>query len=376
MLSFYAGGSVLEYMVVPVSCLYNIFIIPYIKIASLYMSRALFKGAWSWLLFSCGVVGVTVIKANCIKLIANAYFTRVKARIFYISMGTRGVAGLGRNVVPVCRPNLRRVIRHGRRTNHLRFAASLARYLGRIRILFDTMNAPPSRSNDTSLGCILRMTHAINHGVAGRLLIIAGDAIPMNATHGIHRAVRRRLSGQNLPLRFSITSGPRFLGRNTTVGSFVDPSHIIINIRSRHTGRLVAHLCHPFLLGGFHIVFVSMPSTRVAGCTTGTVLTAHVDFVGSITGLYRVINTSIGVIHGKVNSSTHVNGHFLCTNVNCKNSYFPGSVGTLVGATGSGNCQVHVLRTIRTIGRRRGSVLFHGLSSCFGNSLGNGHVTV
>lgn len=316
------------------------------------------------------------MKAKCMKLIAKAYFTRANMSMAYMSMGTSGVTGLRRNVVPVCRPKLRSVILHGMGTKHLRFAASLRDYLSGISVIFDTINAPPSRSKDTSLHCILRITGAVNTGVGGCALIIAGDAIPINATQGMGTTVQRRLRGEKRSVSFSITSGPRFLGRNGTVSSFVDPSHIMINMRSRETGGLVAGLCGPFVLIGFHIVFVSVPSTRVAGCTTGSVLTAHVDFVGSVTGLYRLIKTSMGVMHSKVNSSDHVKHGFLCPKYNCNKSYFPGSIGTLVGATRRGNCSVRILGTIRSIGRGRGNVLFRGLMGMFGKSLGNGAITL
>lgn len=314
---------------------------------------------------------MTVIKAKCINLISNAYFTRVKIGMAYISIGRRGVGSLLRKGVPVCRPRLSRVMFHGGGRKHLRFAASVAAYLSGISVIFDTIKAPPSRSNDTSLGCILRITHAMNQGVGGCLMLMAGSAIPMNATRGMGTTVYRRLGGQKISVPFSITDGPRFLGRKTTVGSFVDPSHIIVKISSRETGGIVDRLCHPLVLGGFHIVFASVPDTRVVGCTTGSVLTAHVDFVGSVTGLYRLIKTSIGVIHGNVNTSDHVKGGFLCPKYNCKNSYFPGSIGTLVGATRGRNCRVHILGTIRRMGRGRGSLLFQGLSNCCKNSLGN-----
>lgn len=185
------------------------------------------------------------MNANCINLIANAYFSRVKMNIAYISILRSGVSGLGGKVVPVCRPRLRSVIFHGCGIKHLEFAASLGRYLSSMRVIFVTMNAPPSRGNSTSLGCILRITHAVNHCVGGCLLVMAGDAIPLNATRGIGSIVHGRLAGQGMLFSFSITSGPRFLGRKSTVTSFVGPSHIMININSSGTERVVRHLCGP-----------------------------------------------------------------------------------------------------------------------------------
>lgn len=131
-----------------------------------------------------------------------------------------------------------------------------------------------------------------------------------------------------------------------------------------------------FVVGDCELVFASVSDTRVVGCTTGSVLTAEVDFVGSVTGLYRLIKTSMCVMHENVKTSDQVNDGFLCSNYKCNKSYFPGSIGTLVGATRGGNCSVHILENIRRMGRSRGAVLFGGLRIYFGNALRKQHVTL
>lgn len=124
---------------------------------------------------------------------------------------------------------------------------------------------------------------------------------------------------------FSIIDGPRFLQRKSTVCSAFGPSHVILNDGDPHTIRVVGSLCTPVITNNCHrrpnnrpipIIIASLDSTRVIGCTSGSFLTAGVDFVGRVTGVYSHIKTSIARITANVNLSSHVNGGFLRTNVN------------------------------------------------------------
>lgn len=283
-----------------------------------------------------------------------------------MSVSRTGMSRVGRNVPPVCRTNLRRVLGTGINA-HLGTAASLQSTIVGSRVSLVTINAPFQKSR-VSLAFVGAITHRVNRilgsGSACRIIII-GDAIIPNAASRIILSVLRRTSNGGTKTSFKINVGPRFLGRKRTVPSFVCPSHVILNNVSRGDLDILQRVCTIFrkmsrLRAGYG-------ATRVVGCATGSLLTAVVSFTGRVNGLYTTVNNiSIARIAGNIRLSGQlapvlpdnrqvVPAFAACvrTNYNFNNDYFPGSIGTLGTCNTGGKLPVRLLGTIVSMGTIR-----------------------
>ncbi len=273
-----------------------------------------------------GVIGV-----GWVGLVTAACFAELGHKVVARDIVAEKVEALSRGETTIHEPGLEALLK--RNAERLTFTTDMGELLGAARLLFVSVDTPPTHSGDADLSRVRSVVSDLR--ADGEHVLIMKSTVPA----GTGESIRRDLPG------LAYVSCPEFLKEGSAVEDFMHPDRVVIGADSGNeaAGDAVARLYEP--LGG-EIVRTDVASAEMIKLASNAFLATKISFVNEIANVCEEVGADVAEVARGMGLDQRIGASFLRAGIGYGGSCFPKDVSALKMLAGNSGYHFQLLNAV------------------------------
>jgi UDPglucose 6-dehydrogenase len=278
-----------------------------------------------------GVIGV-----GWVGLVSAACFAELGHDVWCRDIDEQRIADLRDGRVPIFEPGLSELVE--KNTHRLHFETELAPVVEHARLLFVSVDTPPTYSGDADLSRVSAVVEEMP--ASSEHALVMKSTVPV----GTGAAIDRRFN-EHGKTELSYISNPEFLKEGSAVQDFMHPDRVVIGSEQASTWAAdeAARLYEPL---GSPVVRTDVASAEMIKLASNAFLATKISFINEIANVCEEVGADVGEVAHGMGLDPRIGPNFLNAGIGYGGSCFPKDVSALKQLAGNSGYHFQLLNAV------------------------------
>lgn len=319
---------------------------------------------------------IIVVGTGYVGLVTGACLADVGVEVVCVDIDEQKTENLKKGILPIYEPGLDAIVKNNFEKGRLHFSTSLPDNIAGAAAIFICVGTPPGEDGSADMQYVLAVAEEIGAHINDYVVVITKSTVPVGAAQMVRAAINKQLSARGLNIEFDVASNPEFLKEGAAVKDFMSPDRIVVGIDSERAKDVIDTIYKPFLLNGYRILYMDIPSAEMTKYAANAMLATRISFMNDIANLCEAVGANINHVRNGIGSDPRIGKKFLYAGVGYGGSCFPKDVKALLKIGEQHHQRLRLLEAVEAINNDQKRVLFNKLYNYFGGKLEGKRIAV
>lgn len=312
---------------------------------------------------------VVIAGSGYVGLVTGACLADIGVEVCCIDTNQSKIENLKKGILPIFEPGLDDIVRLNVHTKRLSFSTSLAQHMEGTGAVFIAVGTPPGEDGSADMQYVIAVAHEIGLHLKDYTVVVTKSTVPVGSSEKVRQAIQAGLDerGENIP--FDVVSNPEFLKEGAAIKDFMSPDRIVVGIDSERAKETMDTLYKPFLLNGYRILYMDIPSAEMTKYAANAMLATRISFMNDIANLCEIVGANITHVRAGIGADPRIGKKFLYPGVGYGGSCFPKDVKALLRTGKDHHYNLRLLEAVEAVNEAQKKVLFDKINRHFAHTL-------
>lgn len=312
---------------------------------------------------------VVIAGSGYVGLVTGACLADIGVEVCCIDTNQSKIENLKKGILPIFEPGLDDIVRLNVHTKRLSFSTSLAQHMEGTGAVFIAVGTPPGEDGSADMQYVIAVAHEIGLHLQDYTVVVTKSTVPVGSSEKVRQAIQAGLDerGENIP--FDVVSNPEFLKEGAAIKDFMSPDRIVVGIDSERAKETMDTLYKPFLLNGYRILYMDIPSAEMTKYAANAMLATRISFMNDIANLCEIVGANITHVRAGIGADPRIGKKFLYPGVGYGGSCFPKDVKALLRTGKDHHYNLRLLEAVEAVNEAQKKVLFDKINRHFAHAL-------
>lgn len=312
---------------------------------------------------------IAIVGTGYVGLVSGACFAEMGTNVTCIDIDTEKISLLKNGTMPIYEPGLEELVRKNVREGRLGFSTELANVLDDVELVFCAVGTPPGEDGSADLKYVLDVARTVGQNLKQYVVFVTKSTVPVGTARKVKNVIREELDKRGVDVDFDVASNPEFLKEGAAIKDFMTPNRVVVGVESDEARGLMEKLYRPFLLNGYPILFMDIPSAEMTKYAANAMLATRISFMNEVANLCERVGADVDMVRKGIGTDDRIGKHFLYAGCGYGGSCFPKDVKALARTGLAHGYRMELIEAVEEVNRRQKEILFKKLSDVFGGSL-------
>lgn len=312
---------------------------------------------------------VLVVGSGYVGLVTGACLADIGVEVCCVDIDEDKIKNLNKGILPIYEPGLETIVKRNVEGKRLSFSNSLADNIEKAGAIFIAVGTPPGEDGSADMRYVLAVAKEIGTYIKDYAVVITKSTVPVGSSEKVRAAINEGLQANNYNAAFDVVSNPEFLKEGAAIKDFMSPDRIVVGIDSDRAKETMDILYKPFLLNGYRILYMDIPSAEMTKYAANAMLATRISFMNDIANLCEIVGANITHVRSGIGSDPRIGKKFLYAGVGYGGSCFPKDVKALVKTGKDNGYHLQLLEAVENINDAQKKVLFKKIMRHFDNDI-------
>lgn len=319
---------------------------------------------------------IIVVGTGYVGLVTGACLSEVGVEVVCVDIDQYKIGNLNKGILPIYEPGLEELVHRNAQKGRLKFTCSIAEDVVDADAVFIAVGTPEGEDGSADLKYVLSVAEEIGACLQDYAVIITKSTVPVGSSLKVKEAIVRSMEKQDRKIPFDVASNPEFLKEGNAISDFMSPDRIVIGVDSERASKVMEQIYQPFLLNGFRIIFMDIPSAEMTKYAANAMLATRISFMNDIANLCEVLGADINQVRNGIGTDPRIGNKFLYAGIGYGGACFPKDVKALMKTGIQHGHPLKMLEVVEEINNNQKIVLFRKLQRILGDDLSGKRVAV
>ncbi|MNS28646.1 UDP-glucose 6-dehydrogenase TuaD [compost metagenome] len=319
---------------------------------------------------------VIVVGTGYVGLVTGACLADVGVEVCCIDIDVQKTENLKKGILPIYEPGLDVIVKNNFERGRLTFSTDLAAHIKGADAIFICVGTPPGEDGSADMKYVLQVASDIGSSIEDYVLVITKSTVPVGSSHKVRKAISDQLQARGAQIDFDVASNPEFLKEGAAIKDFMSPDRIVVGIDSDRAKEVIDTIYKPFLLNGYRILYMDIPSAEMTKYAANAMLATRISFMNDVANLCELVGANINHVRNGIGTDPRIGKKFLYAGVGYGGSCFPKDVKALIQIGLEHNKPMRLLESVEAINEDQKIVLFEKISRYFDHQLAGKTIAV
>ena len=312
---------------------------------------------------------VVIAGSGYVGLVTGACLADIGVDVCCIDVDAQKIDNLKKGILPIFEPGLEDIINRNVKSNRLHFSTSLADNIKGAGAVFIAVGTPPGEDGSADMRYVLSVAQAIGQHLEDYTVVVTKSTVPVGSSEKVRAAISEALTARAADIAFDVVSNPEFLKEGAAIKDFMSPDRIVVGIDSDRAKETMDTLYKPFLLNGYRILYMDIPSAEMTKYAANAMLATRISFMNDIANLCEKVGANVTHVRAGIGADPRIGKKFLYPGVGYGGSCFPKDVKALIRTGKDHNYPLRLLEAVESVNEAQKNVLFDKIQRHFDGQL-------
>jgi len=304
---------------------------------------------------------ILVVGAGYVGLVTGACLSDVGMQVLVVDNNQQKIKDLQAGIMPIYEPGLEELVKRNVQQGRLSFSHSLHNQLSKVSVVFIAVGTPQDADGSADLKYVLQVADEIGQNLEDYLVVVTKSTVPVGAAQKVKAGISRQLQNRGLNIPFDVASNPEFLKEGDAIADFMSPDRIVIGTETEKAKNILEELYKPFLLNGFRIISMDIPSAELTKYAANAMLATRISFMNDMANLCELIGADIHQVRRGIGADPRIGNKFLYAGIGYGGACFPKDVQALMKTGLDNGHPLRILNAVEQINADQKMRLYHKL---------------
>jgi UDPglucose 6-dehydrogenase len=312
---------------------------------------------------------ILVVGTGYVGLVTGACLSDVGVQVCCIDIDQRKIDNLHKGILPIFEPGLDDIVSRNIKNGHLEFSTSLKDNINEADAIFIAVGTPPGEDGSADMKYVQGVAREIGTYIRDYTVVIIKSTVPVGSCEMVRRTIQETLEIRGDQVPFDVADNPEFLKEGAAIKDFMNPDRIVIGVDSDRARKILETIYKPFVLNGFPILFMDIPSAEMTKYAANAMLATRISFMNDIANLCEILGANINHVRSGIGADPRIGKKFLYAGVGYGGSCFPKDVKALVRTGKANGHPLRLLEAVEDINDDQKLVMFDKIKRHFANDI-------
>jgi len=319
---------------------------------------------------------IIVVGTGYVGLVTGACLSDVGIEVVCVDIDREKIRKLNEGILPIYEPGLEEIVHRNAQKGRLKFSTSIAADIADTDAIFIAVGTPEGEDGSADLKYVLAVADEIGACLEEYAVIITKSTGPVGSSHKVKETIKAAMARRGRHIPFDVASNPEFLKEGAAISDFMSPDRIVIGVESERAAKVMEQVYKPFLLNGFRIIFMDIPSAEMTKYAANAMLATRISFMNDLANLCELLGADINQVRNGIGTDPRIGNKFLYAGIGYGGACFPKDVKALMKTGEQHGHPLKMLEVVEAVNNRQKLVLFHKLKKVLGPDLQGRRIAV
>lgn len=314
-------------------------------------------------------MNIAIVGTGYVGLVTGTCFSEKGVDVTCVDINEAKIKALQGGVMPIYEPGLESLVLKNVEAGRLHFTTDLTACLDNVSIVFSAVGTPPDEDGSADLRYVLDVARTVGRSINKYTLLVTKSTVPVGTAQKVKAVIQEELDKRGVAIPFDVASNPEFLKEGAAIKDFMAPDRVVVGIESDHARKLMERLYRPFVLNGYPILFMDIPSAEMTKYAANAMLATRISFMNDIANLCERVGADVECVRKGIGSDTRIGKHFLYAGCGYGGSCFPKDVKALLHTGKENGYTMRVIEAVEEVNETQKSIVFEKVNKLFNNDL-------
>ena len=314
-------------------------------------------------------MNIAIVGTGYVGLVTGTCFSEMGVDVTCVDINEAKIKALQGGVMPIYEPGLESLVLKNVEAGRLHFTTDLTACLDNVSIVFSAVGTPPDEDGSADLRYVLDVARTVGRSINKYTLLVTKSTVPVGTAQKVKAVIQEELDKRGVTIPFDVASNPEFLKEGAAIKDFMAPDRVGVGIESDHARKLMERLYRPFVLNGYPILFMDIPSAEMTKYAANAMLATRISFMNDIANLCERVGADVECVRKGIGSDTRIGKHFLYAGCGYGGSCFPKDVKALLYTGKENGYTMRVIEAVEEVNETQKSIVFEKVNKLFNNDL-------
>ncbi|UBD76886.1 UDP-glucose/GDP-mannose dehydrogenase family protein [Parabacteroides goldsteinii] len=314
-------------------------------------------------------MNIAIVGTGYVGLVTGTCFSEMGVDVTCVDINEAKIKALQGGVMPIYEPGLESLVLKNVEAGRLHFTTDLTACLDNVSIVFSAVGTPPDEDGSADLRYVLDVARTVGRSINKYTLLVTKSTVPVGTAQKVKAVIQEELDKRGVAIPFDVASNPEFLKEGAAIKDFMAPDRVVVGIESDHARKLMERLYRPFVLNGYPILFMDIPSAEMTKYAANAMLATRISFMNDIANLCEIVGADVECVRKGIGSDTRIGKHFLYAGCGYGGSCFPKDVKALLHTGKENGYTMRVIEAVEEVNETQKSIVFEKVNKLFNNDL-------
>lgn len=314
-------------------------------------------------------MNIAIVGTGYVGLVTGTCFSEMGVDVTCVDINEAKIKALQGGVMPIYEPGLESLVLKNVEAGRLHFTTDLTACLDNVSIVFSAVGTPPDEDGSADLRYVLDVARTVGRSINKYTLLVTKSTVPVGTAQKVKAVIQEELDKRGVAIPFDVASNPEFLKEGAAIKDFMAPDRVVVGIESDHARKLMERLYRPFVLNGYPILFMDIPSAEMTKYAANAMLATRISFMNDIANLCEVVGADVESVRKGIGSDSRIGKHFLYAGCGYGGSCFPKDVKALLHTGKENGYTMRVIEAVEEVNETQKSIVFEKVNKLFNNDL-------
>lgn len=314
-------------------------------------------------------MNIAIVGTGYVGLVTGTCFSEMGVDVTCVDINEVKIKALQGGVMPIYEPGLESLVLKNVEAGRLHFTTDLTACLDNVSIVFSAVGTPPDEDGSADLRYVLDVARTVGRSINKYTLLVTKSTVPVGTAQKVKAVIQEELDKRGVAIPFDVASNPEFLKEGAAIKDFMAPDRVVVGIESDHARKLMERLYRPFVLNGYPILFMDIPSAEMTKYAANAMLATRISFMNDIANLCEVVGADVESVRKGIGSDSRIGKHFLYAGCGYGGSCFPKDVKALLHTGKENGYTMRVIEAVEEVNETQKSIVFEKVNKLFNNDL-------
>ena len=314
-------------------------------------------------------MNIAIVGTGYVGLVTGTCFSEMGVDVTCVDINEAKIKALQGGVMPIYEPGLESLVLKNVEAGRLHFTTDLTACLDNVSIVFSAVGTPPDEDGSADLRYVLDVARTVGRSINKYTLLVTKSTVPVGTAQKVKAVIQEELDKRGVTIPFDVASNPEFLKEGAAIKDFMTPDRVVVGIESDHARKLMERLYRPFVLNGYPILFMDIPSAEMTKYAANAMLATRISFMNDIANLCERVGADVECVRKGIGSDTRIGKHFLYAGCGYGGSCFPKDVKALLHTGKENGYTMRVIEAVEEVNGTQKSIVFEKVNKLFNNDL-------
>lgn len=319
---------------------------------------------------------IIVVGTGYVGLVTGACLSDVGVEVVCVDIDKQKIEDLNKGILPIYEPGLEEIVHRNAQKGRLKFTTSIIEDIQETDAIFIAVGTPEGEDGSADLKYVLDVAAEIGACLQDYAVIITKSTVPVGSSVKVKEAIEHSMKQNGRKVDFDVASNPEFLKEGNAISDFMSPDRIVIGVDSDRAAKVMEQIYKPFLLNGFRIIFMDIPSAEMTKYAANAMLATRISFMNEIANLCEKLGADVNQVRNGIGSDPRIGNKFLYAGIGYGGACFPKDVKALMKTGAQHGHPLKMLEVVEEVNNRQKLILFQKLQQILGENLQGKRIAV